>query len=148
LKAGSGWVTFDGNADALTIGVEGEDTTYDFEPEGGPIGKANFGFVAKYKNGANVPDGNTEFVFNAADLNFHSTSYEWLVVTGNNSANFKGEGTINGEGNYKFKIWAGDGNPDTFRIRIWVEDNGGENVVYDNGANQPIGGGNIVVHKK
>lgn len=34
LKAGSGWPAgFDGNVDALTIGVNGDDTTYDFEPE-------------------------------------------------------------------------------------------------------------------
>lgn len=34
FKAGSGWPAgFDGNADALTIGVSGSDTTYDFEPE-------------------------------------------------------------------------------------------------------------------
>ena len=33
-------------------------------------GKATFGFVSKYKKGANVPDGNTEFQFNAGDLNF------------------------------------------------------------------------------
>ncbi len=80
-------------------------------------GKATFGFVAKYKKGANVPDGNTEFQFKAGDLNFHSTSYEWLVVAGN-KAQFKGEGTINGQGSYKFMISADDDNPDTFRIQI------------------------------
>jgi hypothetical protein len=42
--------------------------------------------------------------------------------------------------------WAGDGTPDTFRIRIWWEVDGVENVVYDNGFNQGIGGGSIVVH--
>ena len=63
-------------------------------------GKANFGFVAKYKKGANVPDGNTQFQFSAGDLNFHSSSYEWLVVAGN-QAMFKGEGTINGQGDRK-----------------------------------------------
>ena len=31
LKAGSGWSTFDGNADALTIVINGAQTTYDFE---------------------------------------------------------------------------------------------------------------------
>ena len=43
----------------------------------------------------------------------------------------------------------GDGSPDTLRIKIWEEDAGGvETVVYDNGTNQPIGRGNIIVHKK
>jgi hypothetical protein len=49
-------------------------------------------------------------------------------------------------------LWATDGdnkNPpddDTFRIRIWYEDGGSEIVVYDNGFDQAIGGGNIKVH--
>lgn len=105
-------------------------------------GKATFGFVSKYKKGANVPDGNTEFQFKAGDLNFKSVSYEWLVVAGN-KAQFKGEGTINGQGSYQFMINADDDNPDTFRIQIWG-DNG---IVYDNGSQQSLGGGNIVVHK-
>ena len=110
-------------------------------------GKANFGFVSKYKKGATVPTGSTEFQFHAGDLNFHSNSYDWLVVTGNNLAKFKGVGTINGEGEYKFQIWAGDDDPGTFRIKIWYED-GGEVVVYDNGMNLPISGGSIVIHTK
>ena len=105
-------------------------------------GKATFGFVAKYKKGANVPDGNTQFQFKAGDLNFHSTSYEWLVVAGN-KAQFKGEGTINGQGSYKFMIWVDDDNPDTFRIQI----SGDNGVVYDNGSQQSLGGGSIKVHK-
>ena len=44
-------------------------------------------------------------------------------------------------------IWATDGSPDTFRIRIWWEDNGVENVVYDTGVNVATGGGNIKVQK-
>lgn len=119
----------------------------------GPTGKATFGFVAKYKKGASVPEGNTEFVFRAADLNFHSSSYDWLVVTGSDYARFKGTGTINGIGDYKFMLWAGDGTgtdgADTFRIKIWEEDGlGNETVIYDNGMNQAIGGGSIVVHTK
>jgi hypothetical protein len=108
-------------------------------------GKANFGFVSKYKKGATVPTGNTEFVFKAGNLNFHSSSYEWLVVTGSDYAKFKGVGTINGSGEYRFQLWAGDG-PDTFRIRIWTEDDSGtETEVYDN-HEQEIMGGNIIVH--
>jgi len=43
-------------------------------------------------------------------------------------------------------MWAADGTPDTFRIRIWWEDAVGEHGVYDNGALQAINGGSIVVH--
>lgn len=113
-------------------------------------GKANFGFVSKYKKGAQVPTGNTEFQFHAADLNFHSDSYDWLVVTGSDYARFKGVGTINGEGGYRFQLWAGDGDPDTFRIKIWTENEttGTETVIYDNGFDQAIGGGSIIVHTR
>lgn len=121
-----------------------------YKPDLSLTGKANFGFVSKYKKGADTPTGNTEFQFQAADLNFHSDSYQWLVVAGNNYARFKGSGTINGIGDYKFMLWAGDGEPDTFRIRIWEEDEitAIETDVYDNITDQAIGGGSIEVHTK
>jgi hypothetical protein len=54
-------------------------------------GKANFGFVSKYKKGATVPTGNTEFRFKAGDLNFHSSSYDFLVITmGGTNAMYSG----------------------------------------------------------
>jgi hypothetical protein len=113
-------------------------------------GQATFGFVSRYKKGAAVPAGNTAFEFQAGDLDFHSTSYDWLVVKGSDQASFKGSGTINGLGDYKFMLWAGDGAPDTFRIRIWdeVEDTGEEIDIYDNGFDQAINGGSIVIHTK
>jgi YVTN family beta-propeller protein len=118
-----------------------------YVPDPALEGKVNFGFVSKYKKGATVPTGQTEFQFHVADLNFHSSSYDWLVVTGSDYARFKGSGTINGMGDYKFMIWAGDGEPDTFRIKIWEEDEGGnETVTYDNGSDQEIAGGSIVIH--
>ena len=44
-------------------------------------------------------------------------------------------------------LWAGDGTgddgADTFRIKIWWEEDDTENVVYDNGMYQAIGGGSI-----
>jgi hypothetical protein len=119
----------------------------------GAEGKANFGFVSKYKKGASVPTGNTEFQFKAGNLNFRSNDYDWLVVNqGGTNAQFKGEGAINGAvapsgENYQFMIWATDGSPDTFRIKIWYEDSSGPVIVYDNGFDQSIGGGSIVVHK-
>jgi hypothetical protein len=120
-------------------------------------GKANFGFVSKYHNGATIPSGNTEFQFKAASLNFHGASYEWLVVAGR-KAQYKGFGTINGGGNYRFMLTAidgqqpGGGGQDKFRIRIW-SDGGG--LVYDNQMNDPdsndpttvLGGGSIVIHR-
>jgi YVTN family beta-propeller protein len=118
-------------------------------------GKANFGFVSKYKKGASIPTGNTEFNFSAGGLNFHSDAYEWLVINqGGTNAQYKGSGTINGSPAatgepFKFMIWAKDGNPsgdDTFRIKIWYEDGGDEVIVYDNGPDREIGGGNIKVH--
>lgn len=118
-------------------------------------GKANFGFVAKYKKGTTVPDGNTEFQFKAGDLNFASTDYDWLIVAGD-KAKFKGEGTINNSGEYGFMLSAVDGdtklNPDMFWIKIW--EMATESVVYDNQPGDPtdadatdaIEGGSISVH--
>ncbi len=136
-------VVFDPSGGFVTGGgwIDSPENAYKADPT--LTGKATFGFVAKYKKGANVPDGNTEFQFKAGDLNFKSSSYDWLVVAGN-KAQFKGVGTINGQGSYKFMITADDDNPDTFRIQIWG-DNG---IVYDNGSQQALGGGSIKVHKR
>ncbi|MFL5801444.1 MAG: OmpL47-type beta-barrel domain-containing protein, partial [Roseiflexaceae bacterium] len=122
----------------------------------GAVGRANFGFVAKYQRGATVPTGQTEFQFQAGNLNFHAESYQWLVVSGA-KAQYKGTGTINGSGTYGFMLSAIDGalpggrGADKFRIKI--TDSSG-NVVYDNqlGAADSadpttvIAGGNIVIH--
>ena len=123
-------------------------------------GKANFGFVSKYQKGATVPSGSTEFQFHAGSLNFKSTTYQWLVVAGAR-AQYKGCGTINGEGDYGFMLTAvdgqvtGGGGVDRFRIKIWEGCAEDGPVVYDNqiGASDDatpstaIGGGSIVVHK-
>jgi uncharacterized protein len=139
-------VVYDPNGGFVTGGgwIMSPEGAYTADPS--LMGKATFGFVAKYQKGANVPVGNTEFQFKVGNLNFKSTSYEWLVVAGS-KAQFKGEGIINGEGLYKFMITAADSNPDTFRIKIWYEVDGVENGVYDNSSQQVLGGGSIVVHK-
>jgi len=64
--------------------------------------------VSKYKKGANIPTGVTEFTFKVADLNFHSNDYEWLVV-GGPRAKYKGTETINGAGDFGFLLTAIDG---------------------------------------
>lgn len=124
-------------------------------------GRANFGFEAKYQKGATIPTGQTEFQFQRAGLNFHSTSYDWLVVSGA-KATYKGTGTINGSGRYGFLLSVIDGQvsggqgSDKFRLKIWNKDQG-DALVYDNqmacGDNTETadpctvnGGGSIVIH--
>ena len=120
-------------------------------------GRAEFGFVSKYRKGATVPDGQTQFQFQAGGLNFHSTSYDWLVIAGP-KAQYKGIGTINGAGDYGFLLTANDGQAnggggvDRFRLKIW--DRATNAVVYDNqigdadtgNATTALGGGSIVIH--
>ncbi|MFV1989231.1 MAG: PKD domain-containing protein [Acidimicrobiales bacterium] len=121
------------------------------------VGKATFGFVAKYKKGASTPMGSTEFQLHANGMNFHSNSYDWLVVTGGSKAMFKGLGSVNGVDGYRFQVSAvdgGKGGVDSFRIKI-VE-LATDTVLYDNqagdadngGATTALSQGSIVVHSK
>jgi hypothetical protein len=129
------------------------------------VGKANFGFVSKYKKGSSQVDGNTEFQFNAGNINFKSTMHESgsLVISGG-KATYRGTGTINGQPGYKFVVvaidgnWNGGTNPDRFRIKITTATGG--TVIYDNQfgkdensndatvlGNNGQGGGSIVIHE-
>ncbi|MEW5990797.1 MAG: hypothetical protein AB1736_05550 [Chloroflexota bacterium] len=121
-------------------------------------GRANFGFVSKYHKGATTPSGQTEFQFQVGNLNFHSETYQWLVIAGAR-AQYKGTGAINGQAGYGFLLTAidgrelGGGASDRFRIKIWDLETGA--VVYDNqptadetsDASTDLGGGSIVIHK-
>ncbi len=120
-------------------------------------GKASFGFISKYQKGANIPSGSTEFQFKAGNLNFNSTSYDWLVIAGA-KAQYKGTGVINGSGEYKFILTAvdgqvpGGGGNDKIRIKIW--DKYTDQLIYDNKIGSEdselpsteLGGGSIVIH--
>jgi len=127
------------------------------------VGKANFGFVSKYKKGSNTPEGQTEFQFKAGNLNFHSSAYDaGSLVISSFKAQYKGTGTVNGQSGYRFVLTAYDGQIngagidgiDKFRIKIIGPTNA---VVYDNArlssddidAANPIAisGGSIVIHK-
>lgn len=141
---GGGWINSPKEAYARDLNLEGT---------------ANFGFVSKYKKGATVPTGVTQFNFQVADLNFHSDTYDWLVIAGAR-AQYKGTGTINGEGEYGFMLTAidgqlnGGGGSDKFRIKIW--DKASDAIVYDNmldaddGADltTEIQGGSITIHQE
>jgi len=142
-------VVYDPSAGFVTGGGWINSAAGAYKPDATLVGRANFGFISRYQKGAAVPTGNTEFQFQTAGLNFHSTSYQWLVVNRNGlNAQFKGVGRLNGVNGYKFMIWATDmsklnGTTDTFRIQIT---DASDVVVYDNGTEQAIAGGSIVVH--
>jgi len=132
-----------------------------YVPNAALAGKASFGFVSKYQKGTTIPTGETQFTFQVANLDFHSTVYQWLVVSGP-MAQYKGSGTINGSGNYNFLLTGRDGSlaggntPDGFRIKITDPVSGA--TIYDNllstdnsvtSANtQALGGGSIMIHSK
>lgn len=117
-------------------------------------GKATFGFVSHYKPGATAPSGDTEFQFHAASFDFHTTSYQWLVVTGC-EAQFEGTGTVNGAGSYPFVVTAIDGSlcatptSDSFSIQV---DNSDGSVLYDSTGSvsvttpNPLQEGAIQIH--
>ncbi|NJW51940.1 MBG domain-containing protein, partial [Salinimicrobium oceani] len=162
-----GYLTiYDPNSDFVTGGgwINSPEGAYVADPS--LSGKANFGFVAKYKKGRADVDGNTEFQFKAGDFNFKSSFHNSgsLVVSGA-KATYRGEGTVNGTGQYGFMVSAYDGaingssgGSDKFRIKIWNISTGNA-MVYDNkyGAlenadisgdlNLQLGGGSIVIHQ-
>jgi hypothetical protein len=146
FATGGGW--FESPSGAYT---PGDPTDADI------TGRAHFAFVSKYAKGATVPSGTTSFRFSAADLEFQSTSYDWMVVSGT-KATYRGTGALNGVAGYRFVLVADDGDSksggvDKLRVRIWQDSTGA--LVYDNQASaavdaQPttaIGGGQISVHK-
>jgi hypothetical protein len=130
----------------------------------GLVGKDNFGFNAKYLKGATVPTGETQFQCKVCDIDFHSTAYDWLVITKLSAtqvrAQYKGSGTINHAGDFAFLVTVVDGGQtDYARVKIWNKATMA--VIYDNeyvpGPNPypdpsnpttVTAGGNIVVHDK
>jgi hypothetical protein len=153
-------IVYDANAGFITGGGWIDSPAGAFYQNASLIGKATFGFVSKYQKGNNAPTGETEFQFQVAKFSFHSTTYDWLVVSGA-KAQYKGSGTINGAGNYSFMLTAidgslrGSGASDTFRIKIWDPSNA-TTPIYDNLLNAPdgadpsttLGGGSVVIHAK
>lgn len=115
------------------------------------VGRAQFAFISKYAKGATVPTGSTSFKFSAGDLDFSSTSYDWMVISGT-KVTYRGSGELNGIGGHRFVLSAVDDSPDRIRMRIWNDVTGV--VVYDNqaaegidaSARTAIGGGQIQIH--
>lgn len=157
-------VVFDPDAGFVTGGVNFDSPPGAYAADPTLTGNANVSVGAKYQNKATAttpPDGNTQFQFHAPNLNFHSESLEWLVIT-EFKAMYLGVGRVNGSGDYGFLLTAydgqapGGGGADKIRIKIW-DKSAGNAVIYDNRPGLPddidtadpqiTTGGNIVIHK-
>jgi hypothetical protein len=143
-----------GTEDRCSATVVAYDPTGGFVTGGGWIitsfGKANFGFVCKYKKGASVPTGQVEFVYDdaAGGVKFHSESFDYLMIDKEGKAEIKGSGTINGETGYIFELWAYDNDDlkqDEFGIKIWLDDKY-DQPIFDHGPGKSIDGGSIKIH--
>jgi PKD repeat protein len=128
-----------------------------YVPDPAAAGPARFGFVSRYLPGRTRPDGQTQFQFRAGNIDFHSTAYDWLVVSGPR-AQYKGTGMINRNDGYCFLLTAvdgdvnGGGGVDRFRLKIWDCQSG--NVVFDNLMGRADGEdptaitrGSVVIHR-
>lgn len=158
IECGALLAVYDPDGGFVTGGGWIESPAGAFPADPAKSGKANFGFSSKYEQGATVPSGDTQFRFQAAGMQFKSTSYQWLIVAGAR-AQFKGVGTLNGSDGFGFLLTAidgqlnGGGGKDRFRIKIWSLTTG--DTVYDNQMGKSengsdateLGGGSIVIHK-
>jgi hypothetical protein len=119
--------------------------------------RANFGFVAKYATRGVVPTGESKFKLKSAGFEFESTSLDWLVISGA-TAQFRGTGKVNSQGDYLFTVSVADGEqnggPGTDKMRMKISNKATSQVVYDNQPGSPdfsapvtpIGGGMIAIH--
>ncbi len=146
-------VVYDPHAGAVTGGGWIMSPAGSYAPNPSMARKATLEVSARYRRRSHTPEGETEFKLTGMD--FHSRSYDWLVVSGT-TARIRGAGTINGRGHYEFMVTAiddrvGHGGVDKFRIRIW----NAAGVVYDNRRDSEgysedatvLGGGSIVIHR-
>jgi hypothetical protein len=157
-------VIFDPNAGFVTGGGTIDVAAGSLGPGSTVAGRANFGFVSQYKSGSSVPTGETEFQFQAGNINFHSTSYDWLTinaVVNDGWSQYQGTGTINGltpaitADIFKFYVASEDNQRnggtgvDKIRVKIWEQNSSTGAmvmVIFDNqfGATDTAGEPGIV----
>jgi hypothetical protein len=143
FATGGGWFIPGGPSSDLGDMLPGLDNT----------SPANFGFMIKYKHGATSPDGQLEFQYQQGDFNLHSSGVDWLIITNNNWAKFRGLATIKGlDGFFPFHVDARDGDngggdqADRFIIKIWAPgaDPDNDELIYK--ASGDLEGGNVIIH--
>ncbi len=114
--------------------------------------KANFGFNVKYKSDNVTPTGSLLFHLKEANVDLKAPSFAWLVITAGQKVEYEGTATINGSGNFSFRVIAQTSG--SFEIHIWNPAKNGaldptKPATFDNPKfliSNNLGGGNIVVH--
>ena len=119
------------------------------DPADGNLGRASFGFIARYKNSA--ADGNFEFKYKDGDISLKSETIDWLVVN-QNRAQFQGIGRLAGQtGVFTFRVALvdneGNKKEDMITIRIWQGTDTSLTPIYS-AVNVSLGGGNIMCKNK
>jgi hypothetical protein len=83
-------------------------------------GRVDFACSIRYRRDDLVPTGSTSFKFNAGNMDFAASSCDWFMV-GDGRAMYRGTGTINGAGSYRFLVSGVDGgdfSPWSWKIRL------------------------------
>lgn len=105
-------------------------------------GKATFGFVIRYEAGDESPSGNLTFMDHSAKLSLKATSFDLLVIEGD-QVWFSGKAVTNNGQIVTFEVeinvLSKQDQPDTFSISI-----PSMNAYRAGGA---LSGGNITIHK-
>jgi hypothetical protein len=119
------------------------------DPDSLNLGRASFGFIARYKN--SKADGNFEFKYKDGDINLKSVSVDWLVVN-QTRAMFQGTASLEGKsGLYTFRVALVDNakinEEDSITIRIWDGTDTSLEPIYS-AVNIDLSGGNIMCKDK
>jgi hypothetical protein len=110
-----------------------------------------------YKQDQSIPTGEVQLF--TPDFDFHSTSFEWLVISDDDCGTLKGRGGLyHDTSDFEFSLVVCDGSErethDEIVVRIWSAADG--SVVFNNGSNTlevsleeatKVKGGKVQVHK-
>lgn len=121
LKAGSNWNGFDGNADALTVGISGTDTTFNFEPETACTTTC----YADAVNGNDAFGGDSPASAKKtiqAAINQVSANGQVRVLPGNYHESAPGSAPTSLGGTYQFGLFFGSGKPGISLIGVTAGD--------------------------
>jgi len=105
-------------------------------------GVATMNFSGQYPGGSTTPQGNLSFSYAQDGFTFTETSLTWLAINGT-SADFQGQGQVNGAGSFTFQVHIVAGSPGQFDIRIWTTGNTFANPNYR--AGNSLSNGTITI---